>query len=1200
MIRRLLAAATNFGSNPGSDPVGENMSKAGPWGVKGLGFDVREAAQEAARREGMTLSEWLSETISERAHAVGIESDDLADDDRLEAVADRLRELDRQNRATGERRRYRGRARQEALDDDEEPRPPMRRRDMNNRSMNDRSMSDRGANDHNMNDRGMAAPQASISAFDAEALLERTVERFQRENAKSQRRTADALASVARVMEANEMRRQDERAALETVSRRLGDIESNLSRRSADDDADNLKTSLVRLEMRLDAMARRTAPEVRKAPPKWEPPPPSRVEMRATASPRSLGEAIAQIAQRQRDLEETAAHSPSRSNMPLEPALAVAESYARPASQADVLALADKIEAIRRDMMREPPAKSAPAFDLDKLHAEIAQMSTALHDLATQGSVAALEASIRRLAEQIDVSRREGANEAVLRPLERVVADLRRGLAEVDPRTTIAGLESQIRALDSKLENLGRPNLDPDAFLQVQQQTREIRDLLTAAAARPTPGDRIEQQVAQLAHKLDQQQQITALLSDGRAAGAVAEGLPQLFKEGAFEGLSERLDAVAARVEAAMHAGSSAHQSANTRGLEDLVRGLAEKIEAVRAPQSDTRAIEALERQIGELATRLDRSSTGLSSLPYLQQAIGDLFVKLEATQQVTVEAAEAAARNAVQESLREALAQGAFDQRPLFGNTDTGPDGVSRELSELRDLQDAADRRTHSTLNAVHETLEKVVDRLAMLEDELGDVRSENPPPTLASGPAPRFATSSRNDPPMAPNAPDAGNRDRARADERPAKPGRGEDLEDFLIEPGRGFPGREAEPNNANDKKRKSDRRPGVADSAVTGRADFIAAARRAAQAAQVESAAAAADARSAADDGKGETPQNLIAQARQFITRHKRPVVLSVAAVFLLVGAYAVFNTMGASMSGDAARDTPKPAPQDHAQNVVPAPHAEAAQQAASLFAPAPKPAAAVDAQQAPAIPGSDPIIVGTIGKPSPAAPETTHDMALAALQSAADLGNAKAQFEIASRYAEGRGVTRDLKTAAQYYQKAATQGLVPAQYRLGSFFEKGAGFPRDLVQAKAWYLKAAEQGNVRAMHNLAVLLAEVGDNGKPDYAGAAQWFRKAAEFGVRDSQYNYAILLARGLGVGQNLASSYTWFAIAAAQGDQDAGKKRDDVGGRLSAEDLAASKAVAEGFHAKTADSAANEAQWPVPVTAPPATAKPQKPKVSQL
>ncbi|MFL5235874.1 MAG: hypothetical protein ACJ8DM_23515, partial [Microvirga sp.] len=86
---------------------------------------------------------------------------------------------------------------------------------------------------------------------------------------------------------------------------------------------------------------------------------------------------------------------------------------------------------------------------------------------------------------------------------------------------------------------------------------------------------------------------------------------------------------------------------------------------------------------------------------------------------------------------------------------------------------------------------------------------------------------------------------------------------------------------------------------------------------------------------------------------------------------------------------------------------------------------------------------------------------------------------------------------------------------------------------------------------------------------------------------------AVLLARGLGVSQNLARSYTWFAIVAAQGDEDAGRKRDEVGARLSAADLAAAKAAAESFKPALPIREANEVAlpangWPEPAAAPPA------------
>jgi localization factor PodJL len=1188
------------------------MSKALPWSVKGVGFDVRAAAQEAARREGMNLSEWLSETISNRASQAGVELDDLDNAERLDAIAIRLHELDARHQDDDAPRGFRARAQQDAQDGRNRSRPYARRQEPVER----------------------AEPQPQpLSALDAEALLESAVSLFEKRTAKSQKQTADALASVARIVEAN------------------------------DNGAKALKSALTRLEMRLDTLARRE-PEPRKVilperpsrqetermnrletklnsileAVKSEPPAPTRPDLRSTSSRRSLGDAIAQIVRRQHDLEAPAKEAPAR----IEPHAGAAQPgfINRPASQGDIIALAGKIDDIRREVLERQVAP-APVCDLDRLHTEIAHMSTALHDLATQGSVAALENSIRMLAQEIEVSRSAGANETTLRPLERLVAELRHGLAEIDPRTTIAGLENEIKALGSRLEDFNRPELDTDAFRQMQQQTQEIRDLLTAAASRQAPADKIEQQVAQLTRTLDRHQQIAALPDTGHAntsyvAGVVTDELRTSFKDSmrspALEKIEERLEALTTRVEEAAlgthdsrrYAALETHidrvreelsariaestpAPAATRPLEDLVRGLAEKFETARAPNSDARAFEALERQIGELALRLDRSSTGLSSLPHLEQVIGDLFAKLEETRQAALEAAESAARETTRDALREALEQGAFESRQSAADFGLNHEEVTRELVELRHLQDAADQRTHSTLNAVHETLEKVVDRLAMLEEELGDVRSDAGQATLASGPAPTFARATRGEPNIEPELPASPiGAEKPRVDPRLPKLPRADELEDFLIEPGRGFPGRaEAEPAGANDKKRKSDRRAAAVDSAVTARADFITAARRAAQAAQAESAAAAAQARPAPPtlpEDKATPRASLVEQARTFIAEHKRPVVLSVAALFLIVGAYAVVKNLGHSPE-DLSLEVPKQQPQDHAARDVPARSNVAAAIATDMLAQSPA-ATAKEPQKRQAIPGSDPVVVGTIaGKTQDAAPsavDSTHDLTQTALQSQADLGNEKAEFELASRYAEGRGFARDLKAAAQWYEKAAAQGLASAQYRAGSLYEKGLGVTRDLSQAKTWYQKAAEQGNVRAMHNLAVLMAEGGESGKPDYAGAAQWFRNAAEYGVRDSQYNYAILLARGLGVAQNLSSSYMWFAVAAAQGDVDAGKKCEDVAARLNADDLAKAKAAAAGFRAKTPEAAANDVQWPNTTAMKQPATKPQRPKVSQL
>jgi localization factor PodJL len=203
------------------------------------------------------------------------------------------------------------------------------------------------------------------------------------------------------------------------------------------------------------------------------------------------------------------------------------------------------------------------------------------------------------------------------------------------------------------------------------------------------------------------------------------------------------------------------------------------------------------------------------------------------------------------------------------------------------------------------------------------------------------------------------------------------------------------------------------------------------------------------------------------------------------------------------------------------------------------------------------------------------------ALAKLKGAALDGDGAAIFDLATREADGRGMPRDLAVAAKLYEKLATAGYAPAQYKLGGQYEKGSGLVRDLDKAKLWYGRAAEQGHARSMHNLAVLYAEnPAANGKPDFASAASWFRQGAEFGVRDSQYNLGVLYARGLGLTQDLAQSYAWFAAAAAQGDEDAAKKRDDVANKLSPADLAKAKSLAASFKPRKIDAAVNEPPAP--------------------
>ena len=395
-------------------------------------------------------------------------------------------------------------------------------------------------------------------------------------------------------------------------------------------------------------------------------------------------------------------------------------------------------------------------------------------------------------------------------------------------------------------------------------------------------------------------------------------------------------------------------------------------------------------------------------------------------------------------------------------------------------------------------------------------------------------------------------------------------------------------------------------IVEGSPASRSDFIAAARRAAQAAQRPSPDPAKGEAHAEAEPKRRPRAALLARTRRFFRAHKHLVLLSLAAVLLAASAYAVARKAARTASIDdlaprllqqlektLAHGKASPPAADKASantrgDSLAPPQALPGLLNLSPLAPA---RLGADGPARKAMAGAAPIMVGALEQsdrqrqfaagPAPAdriaSPSVWKPSSPAAdPRMAAEEDDAAAQFALGLRFAEGRDRPRDLKLAAQWYDKAARLGLAKAQYRLAILYEKGLGVKRDLARAVSLYLAAAQSGNTRAMHNLGVLAAENSD-GRPDYATAALWFAKAAECGVADSQFNLAVLLARGLGPPQDLVKAYSWFAIAAAQGDAEAGKKRDEIGARLAAADLAAARTMAAGFRPREVNQAANEA-----------------------
>ncbi|WP_051013345.1 SEL1-like repeat protein [Methylocystis sp. SC2] len=804
-------------------------------------------------------------------------------------------------------------------------------------------------------------------------------------------------------------------------------------------------------------------------------------------------------------------------------------------------------------------AEHSAAARFDEIGERIDELGKTLTQRIDRGAanMAPLEALITTLAKKIDAAldndNHASAFEEIGRRFDRFeshvvdgapaesLARIEAMLAERNAERQFADLAQRIDALRqmiaARLENPSGAG-DSEHFAALENLVRGLdrkMDAAFAADARDLDLQAVERQLAQLSFKIDR-------LDDPFSAPRFGEQNARL------DDIVERLDRMHAAF--AQRAEDGARVEKREDELAALVGSFADRIQQTAESASDGGALKSLETQIGALAQRLERLDAGSGALIGFESKINDLFARLEDTRSATTQAAEAAVRRAATEVLRDAAGVQPAAVRVA----------VQRELNDLLRMQDASGQRTNETLTAVHQTLERVVKRLGAFDDELTESRSSTDA-EVGREPCGDDARE-RVGAPAAANAPEAESEALAPIDPMefllPVGDGVGERREPFIAPSGP-----------------EADR----AAHRSSIQSDFIAAARRAAQtpAADAPSDEAARQAEQAQEKPQGAAVVKLSA----LIQDRRRPLLLGLAAVMLLIGAYQIarMEGQGGLTFGPSPRQQEAKAP---AKAVRPAlsPEKRLASNGASSPAVAQRPTKDLPPDTGPAASVSRPVAAQRNIDPTPTgtieAPPLSSGDALATIERLAVEGDPAAQYEMGARLVEGRGAARDAKAAAHWFEKAAEMGLALAQYRLGAMYERGVGVARDYARARQWYERAAESGNARAMHNVAVLLAEGGD-GKPDYAAAAEWFRRAAEYGIRDSQFNLAILYARGLGISRDLQQSYAWFSAAADQGDEDAAKKRDEIGARLDSRELAAARALAAAFRAKTPTSEANDA-----------------------
>ncbi|WID95524.1 hypothetical protein QO058_22590 [Bosea vestrisii] len=666
------------------------MATSLPWSVKGVDPRTRDAAKAAARRAGMTLGEWLDNKIREEAGEPESVANETEDQD-IVMLSERLARLSQGGMQTA--------AAPQAV---------------------------------------AARPDIARDRMDAFITQAAMAERLTRD---SNARTASALDSIAKWMERTESRlSQGERATVERQERTTSVI------------ADSIKTMserLVEMERRAEETSRRPVAQ----------------PVRSVLSRDGLAAAVSDIRSRQRSLDGEARASAFERPAPA-PSLASLRD--------DLRQFSDRIAPAAQPAPRaeEPRSSYRPLeraiaelggrldrFDgrerLDPLLKPLARIESEIGRLAearSNESYNRFELEIAHLAAKVDALATRGSDHQTVAPILREIAELRDVVSATDGRR-LDDLSLQLSALTS---DVGRLRDDTRDLHGLSLAIEDVRETLHADRLRERAGDSgpllaLSRQVEALAQKVEslpsmqtsvidgQVDQLIARLGELDASGRpvsnkLAERIEALviklehLADRPPSRLDDRIEALTSRVEQLAASSTLAHMvddggtplaRVDMRPVEEMLRGLATKIDEAGRPGAGSDSFDALEQQIAGLTRRLDEQAATRTAENGIERTLQDLVVHLQSMREDTAVTAERAARAAM------------ADLAPSRG---ASLSELSDLMTGLRETNVSAGRETQDAIGAVHRTLETIIGRLGDLEAELGVDRGRR-----GSAPAPR-----------------------------------------------------------------------------------------------------------------------------------------------------------------------------------------------------------------------------------------------------------------------------------------------------------------------------------------------------------------------------------------------------------------------------------------------------------------------------
>ena len=915
------------------------------------------------------------------------------------------------------------------------------------------------------------------------------------------------------------------------------------------------------------------------------------------------------------DIADRFAALASRAGQSALPAMQPATpSTGQPAGEKhDLSAIAAQLKQLREEM-RESVDSAAPRRDQPHAEALNRLRDSAAHESGTaygrstyQDADAALNSLERRL-NQID----RAADMQHARPLQNVEEKLNllTGAVEQMSRRHGSGIPTQfMQQVDERLDEISRAIVatarpaslhyaEADAFERVEARISSLASKIESASFDRT-SDAILKRMGELAQRIEQlnqqhgatthnldilAEQLSAMarhmqsapasisISDfrdleGRVLQIIAKldamPTPAAIDPVFIENIDRRFEEITRRLDD--HHTMTEHNDIRlTDNLEarfdEMARYMAENL-----PQADTRdAIRGLELQIAGLAERLAQSNDRDAEMARISPRLEAIEAAIAENRDLVVEAA----RNAATEAIRNTA---------NFGSDHDS--SIARELADdlktLEKLARRSDERNGRTFEAIHDTLLKIVDRLASLESGAVPIYKtyaaiEEQPASALPGEmvaatavsvpqadllrestiehAPAFDVPSM--PEKGQVVPDAevaefvadeprerksifgsiarsfkGRGKREAAAQEPLLVGTDEtgkaeaqvevdqDILNRPLEPGSGMPDLNSILKRVRDERRTM----AVASDPAAGKSDFITAARRAAQAAAFE-----------ADNQKhgpasGDTTDGA-ADRSGILSRQRKPILLAIGAIMIAIAGLQLKNAFVDHRDVDLASKAPEPAAPEEPAIVQEQKLPEEAARPAPVA-----PAAAITTRALEVPPASSAPVVAA---PAPSVPDPVGGVI-----------NAERMTDAAPATVPADGASTTIlpfipvEAGPEALRDAAAKSDSRALFEIGSRYMDGRGVPSDYAKAADWYSRAADRGFAPAEYRLGNFY-EKGLGVERDLSKAKSYYLLAAEKGNASAMHNLAVLFASGLEAGPDNAAAALWFAKAAELGVKD--------------------------------------------------------------